>query len=198
MEGTVTMGSRHPDPPSDLATKALPIETLPNGTAIFRIHRTALRAKFFGRSSDWRFNSPDGSYGTLYAAISPEAAFAETLLRGRGTLIAESELKERSCCTFTITRELRLVRLHGPSMTTIGATAAVTAGPYAVSQGWSSSFFYHPDVPDGILYRATHDKLAVALFDRAQDAIGDGVSAPLLSDPTFLGGILDHYGAALK
>jgi hypothetical protein len=194
------MESPPPDPPSDLHSRPLPLEILGVGRAIYRIHKTTLTSKYFGKSADNRFDAPDASYRTFYAALTAEAAFAETLLRGTGSLVAESELNIRSLCRFALVRELRLVRLHGPFMARIGVTAAVTAGHYDTSQRWSKAFWLHPQRPDGILYKATHDndKFALALFDRAQHAIDGGTTAPLLSDKRLLGQILDHYQASIR
>ena len=194
-------GSGPTYPPSDLALRALPIQILDRHTKIFRIHRTALGAKFFGASADWRFDDPNKSYGTLYAGLTPEIAFAETLLRGKGTLIAEAELKLRSLCTFTVRDDIRLVELHGKRMFKIDANANVTSGlPYNASQAWSSAFHHHPDAPDGIVYRGTRDnsQFALVLFDRAKHKIDDGASFPLMQDKTALGVLLDRYEAGLS
>jgi hypothetical protein len=42
-------------------------------------------------------------------------------------------------------------------------------GPYDVTWPWSAAFHAHPDVVDGICYRARHDDsgFAIALFERA-------------------------------
>ena len=194
------MGSRSPKPPSDLHTKTLPLEVWSAGRNLYRIHRTVNVPKFFGRSGDWRFDAPDASYGTLYVATSPEAAFAETLLRGSGGFVALSELEARSLCKFTVVRELRLVRLYGPNMSSLGATAAVSSGDYVASRQWSRALWSHPEQPDGILYRATfdNDRFAVVLFDRAEAEIDPGATTKLLSDIKLLGRILDQYRASIR
>lgn len=194
-------GSGATYPPADLASRPLPIQIIDQHSTIYRIHRTALGAKFFGASGDWRFDDPNKSYGTLYAGLSPEIAFAETLLRGKGALIAETELKLRSLCTFTVNEDLVLVELHGKRMYKIDANASVTSGlPYDASQAWSSAFYRHPDTPDGIVYRGTRDNslFAIVLFDRARHKIDDGASIPLMQDKTALGALLDRYEAGLS
>jgi hypothetical protein len=194
------MDSRLPDHPSDLDKRPLPLETVGAGRELFGIHLTTLTPKFFGQSGTWRFDAPDKSFGTLYAALTPEAAFAEALFRGPGSVVSQTEIEIRSLCRLTLTRVLRLVRLHGPSLSRLGATAAVTSGPYATSQRWSRALHSHPESPDGILYRATHDndQFSVAIFHRAEGGIDCGTTAPLLSDANLLGQILDHYGASLR
>ncbi|WLC16653.1 RES family NAD+ phosphorylase [Bradyrhizobium diazoefficiens] len=185
-------------PPADLNERRLPVEEIPAGEAFFRMHRTALGAKFFGRTG-WRFDSPGRAFGTLYAARTAEIAFAETLLRGQRPIVAESELHIRSFCEFRLQRVVRLVKLHGPSLIAIGATAAVTSGSYDVSQAWAQALHDHPDQPDGILYRSArdNDRFALALFERAAAALDLGTSTPVMADPARLGGILDHYSASL-
>jgi hypothetical protein len=86
-------------------------------------------------------------------------------------------------------------------MISIGANASVTSGvDYSCSKRWSLALYNHPAQPDGILYRATHDNngLAVALFDRAGNALDAGTTAPLLSDLVLLGRILERYKASIR
>lgn len=77
---------------------------------------------------------------------------------------------------------LRLARMHGPGLRQMKATAAVVQGSYDVTWAWSHALHEHPDRVDGIVYRARHDDddLAVALFERARDAIAVLDSTPLL------------------
>src|ERR1700680_1119030 len=195
------MGDPAPEPPSDLHKRSLPLEILSSGLVIHRVHATAKAAKFFGRSGDWRFDSPDGSYGTLYATKSEHGCFVETLPRGLNGFVAQSELYKRAFCRFTLQREMKVVRLYGPYMSGIGATAAVTSSPdYRLCQRWSQAFYSHTQAPDGILYKCNYDndELALALFDRAADAIDSGSSTPILNDLALLGSILDRYKASLR
>jgi RES domain len=188
------------DPPPDLHSRTLPIELLGVGHTIYRIHKTSNPPKFFGRSGDWRFDAPDRKYGVLYAATTPAAAFAETLLRGPGGFVAISELETRSLCKFTVVQEIALVSIYGPHLFTLAATAAVTSGAYGTSQRWSEALWTHPQEPHGVIYRATHDNnnMALALFDRAARMIDDGESIPLMDDTRLLGRILDEYRAAVR
>jgi hypothetical protein len=201
MAGTAKMADgAPPDPPGDLSSRKLPIHRINTGRKLFRVHKSAYGAKFFGRSGNWRFDDPMSSYGTLYAALTPYAAFAETLPRGTGTLVATPELAVRSLCSFTTVRTIRLAPLYGRHLAAVEANAAVTSGPYECSQQWSRALHERPDRPDGIAYRASHDndELAVVIFERAAAAIDDGSSTELLADPRLLGEMLDHYRAALR
>lgn len=189
-----------PEPPGNLSTRSLPNYQVSVGSKLFRIHMTTKGAKYFGRSADWRFDDPASKYGTLYAGLRPHVAFAEVLLRGSGALVALSELDIRSLCSFTALRTVNLVPMHGRHLAELGANASVTSGPYALSQRWSRALHDHPERPDGIAYRATHDndEFAVVVFERAATAIDDGSSIPLLGDPILLGEMLDHYHAAIR
>jgi hypothetical protein len=189
-----------PEPPADLSARRLPIFEIPALSTLYRIHKSANDARYFGRSASWRFDDPRSDYGTLYAGLLPRVAFAETLLRGPGSLVTITELALRSMCRFTATRAIGLVPLHGRHLVAMGATASVTSGPYSVARRWSRALYDHPDCPDGIVYRASHDndELAVVVFERAGDAIDRGESRGLLTDTGLLGGMLDHYRAALR
>ena len=182
-----------------LADIDLPVEVIAKGTVLQRIHRTALDPIHFGRGPTFRFDSPDKSYGVLYAARSDRLAFAETLLRGKESLVAQSEIEIRSLCALTLLDDLALVRLHGPGLRIMRTDASATSGSYKNSGRWSAALHEHRDGPDGILYRGTrdNDELAVALFERASAKVEKGTSVPLLDDPSRLGAILDHYGAGL-
>jgi hypothetical protein len=172
------------------------------GTRIHRIHQTRYAAKHFGRSGEWRFDAPDKkSFGTLYAGLSAEVAFVETILRGRGCYVAQAELDVRSFCTFVTKRALKLVSLYGASLTKLKATAAISSGPaYDISQNWAHAFWSHSDRPDGIVYRSTHDDdhHALVLFDRASAAIDDGMSIIIMDDTAQLAKILNRYDASLR
>jgi hypothetical protein len=65
---------------------------------------------------------------------------------------------------------VNLVKLAGPGLARIGATAEVVHGglPYDVPQAWSKAIYKHPTKLDGIAYRARHDDdaLCYAFFDR--------------------------------
>jgi hypothetical protein len=186
-------------PPAHLAELALPSETLLPGATLYRLHPTERGPKHFGRAALGRFDSPIASFGTLYAGLSPNVAFAETLIRGKGSLIASSELALRSLCVFRVLNRLRLVKLCGPALTKLHASADISSGPIAVSQQWAQALHDHPDSVDGVVYRAKYDndELAIALFERSHASIDEGTSKPLLDDNSLLASILDHYELAL-
>ena len=160
-----------PRPPPDLSRRQPVFAVLPAGSIVHRFHSAAYEAIFFDRSRDSRFNSPDGSYGVLYTAEARTGAFAETFLRDPGQTVLPADLLARKAYTgLTVTRALRLIRLTGPGLARLGATAEVAHGglPYDIPQIWSAALHAHPAAPDGIAYTARHDdeSLCYALFDR--------------------------------
>jgi hypothetical protein len=111
-----------------------------------------------------------------FAAREPFGAFAETFLRQPGrTLIDASLLRRKAYVRLEITNDLRLIRLAGPSLAILGATAEVVHGglPYDAPQVWSKALFEHPLHPDGIAFYARHDDegLCYAIFDRARGSV---------------------------
>jgi hypothetical protein len=146
------------------------------GEKLYRFYTALWEPIFFDRSKTGRFNAPDGSYGVLYAAKTPAGAFAETFLRTPGRTLIDLELLHRKAYVrLAASRKLTLIRLAGPGLARLGATAEVTHSglPYDVAQAWSEALFGHPIAADGIAYHARHDdaELCYALFDRAADAI---------------------------
>jgi hypothetical protein len=143
---------------------------------VHRFYAAGYQPIFFDASSEGRLNSPDGGYGVLYAARETFGAFAETFLRKPGrTLIDPGLLQGKAYVRLEITNDLNLIRLAGPSLAILGATAEVIHGglPYDAPQAWSKALFEHPLRPDGIAYYARHDDeaLCYAIYDRARGSV---------------------------
>jgi hypothetical protein len=190
----------HFEPPADLASRALPIETIAPGTALYRLHRSDLGALHFGKTGHNRFDDPQSIFGVCYLALSLEGAFAETCLRAVGaTLLSYNFLAERSVTTLVAARTLRLVSLHGPGLAAVGATSIISSGIHATAQAWSRALHDHSDAPDGLSYRANHDngEHCIALFEHTADALSETASDPLTADRKRLGVLLDRYKVAL-
>jgi hypothetical protein len=137
----------------------------------FRIHRASHGCLYFGKTASERFDDPLGRYGVLYAALQPEAAFAEVFLRRLSLmLVAELDLQERAL------GEIACHRLHCVDLSAAGLRRVscdnrlATEKPYQTTQQWSRAFFEHPQQPDGIVYRSRHNPQfkCLALFDRCQ------------------------------
>lgn len=194
------MLSRSGLPPSDLPHLDLPLEIIRPDAILYRIHRTDHGPKFFGQTGKWRFDSPSTTFGTMYAGLSPSVAFAETLIRGQGSLVASSELEIRSLCRFRVVRSLNVVKLYGPALTKLQIGSEVATGDMAVSRSWAQALHDHPQAPDGIMYRSRYDndEFAVALFSRCALSLDGGISQGLTDDAKLLGSIFDRYDLALK
>jgi hypothetical protein len=178
-----------PEPPPDLPSRRLTLRSLGAGTELWRVHDLQRGAIWFGpgegRPPAHRFDAPGGEFRVCYVGLSPEASFAETFLRNPGRrLLDVSLLATRSLTSLTVTRRLRVARLHGPEMARLGATAEVAHGSrYDLSRRWSLALWSHPQRPDGILYTSRHDDVepCLALFgDRCADALEEGERQPLL------------------
>lgn len=190
-----------PLPPPDFASRDLPVEEIPNGARLIRIHRRDLDPLFFGSTGSNRFDDPTTSYGVCYLATTLEGAFAETCLRSVGArFVAMSFLEARSFSEVKVTAPLRLVSLHGPGLAQIGATGAVTSGPHAVAQRWSQAIHDHPRAPDGIAYRSNHDngEICVALFEHVSAHLEPVVPPqPMTQDRDRLAKLLARYKVGL-
>src|SRR5262245_34027159 len=94
------LSGRLPAPPPDLCSRELPLTRISG--ALYRIHRLNFSGLFFGKSGRSRFDDPQKQFGVLYAALKPEAAFAEALLRQLDQMvISESALAE---CALSVIR----------------------------------------------------------------------------------------------
>lgn len=196
-----------PPPPPDLSRRALAVREIAPGTVLYRIHRTKVDALYFGPRTDLkergRWDAPDDSYGVCYVAEEGHTAFSETFLRelDREEVAESGDLAPRSLARIQANRTLVLAQMHGPGLRRMKATAAVVQGSYDLTWAWSHALHAHPDRVDGITYRARHDDddLAIALFDRARDAVTVLGSTPLLdlSLSVALGAWLDRYDIAL-
>jgi hypothetical protein len=165
-----------PLPPANLATRTPRLVRVNAGATLHRFFSQAFEPIHFDRSSGGRLNAPDASYGVLYAAETVNGAFAETFLRQPGRQQIPSDLLARKAqVRLRVTRELILVRLAGPGLAAVGATAEITHGgpPYGAAQAWSAALRAHPIDADGIAYTARHDdsELCYAIYDRAHDAV---------------------------
>lgn len=190
-----------PLPPADLDRRSPELVTLPAGEAFHRFYTAKWNPVFFDSSREGRFNAPDTSYGVLYAAKGVDGAFAETFLRNPGrTLIDDMLLRRKAYVRLSSSRALTLIRLAGPGLARLGATAEVAHSglPYTVPQAWSLALLRHPIGADGIAYHARHDDTAVcyALFDRAASAVEE-LERVVDLDQEWFWTIADRYGVGL-
>lgn len=165
-----------PLPPADLNNRSPEFITLAAGTIVHRFYTAKYEPIYFDKSLDGRLNAPDASYGVLYVAKDAKGAFAESFLRQPGrTLLSADLLSSKSYVRLQVSADLTLIKLAGPGLAVLGATAEVTHGglPYDAAQAWSKALSQHKTTPHGIAYYARHDdeELCYAIFDRAQDAL---------------------------
>jgi hypothetical protein len=174
---------------------------IPAGAVIHRFYTARFEPVFFDTSRAGRLNAPDGSYGVLYAAAGPDGAFAETFLRQPGrTLLASDFIASKAYVRLGVRRALRLIKLSGPGLARLGATAEVIHGglPYDVPQAWSKALRSHPAAPHGIAYNARHDDeaLCYAIFDDAAAAIVE-VDRDVTLDADWFWAMAEPYGVGL-
>ncbi len=190
-----------PLPPPDLASRDPVLITLEADETVHRFFTTAYEPIHFDRSRDGRLNAPDGSYGVLYAAKEARGAFAETFLREPGrNLVASDLLARKAYVQLRVTRPLLLIKLAGPGLARLGATAEVVHGglPYDVPQVWSAVLREHPLQAAGIAYYARHDDeaLCYALYDHASEAVEE-VRREILLDTDWFWNLAEPYGVGL-
>ncbi|RBP15542.1 RES domain-containing protein [Roseiarcus fermentans] len=165
-----------PRPPPDLHRRSPDLLDVATGSTLHRFYTAAFDPIHFDRSGAGRFNAVDASHGVLYCAMSVAGGFAETFLRTPGrTLIDPAFLRRKAYVRLAVVAPLRFVRLYGPGMAKIGATAEVAHGglPYILPQSWAKAIADHPIRPDGLVYHARHDdtELCCAIFDRASACV---------------------------
>ncbi|MBM3505630.1 MAG: RES domain-containing protein [Alphaproteobacteria bacterium] len=187
-------------PPSDFAGRDLPLETIPAGTRLIRIHLNTRPPLHFGSTGRNRFDDPKKAYGVCYLAMSIEGAFAETCLRDVGAhLVALTFLEARSFSQIEVTTPLRLAALHGAGLARIGATSTVSSGAHGVAQRWSRAVHEHPAAPGGIAYRSNLDngEICVAVFERVAGHLKPGAPQPITADRAKLAVLLARYDVGL-
>ncbi len=195
-----------PRPPADLGQRQLPLSEVAVGTLLYRIHRTRADPLYFGRQTDparrQRWDSPDASYGVCYLALESHIAFAETMLRDLSLeIVHQDDVNVRSLALVEVRTPLRLVEMHSEHLRPLGADASVVQGSYDVTWEWSAALHAHPEMPEGIRYRARHDDsgFSVALFERAERKIHCAASTPL-GEPSLAAELarwLDRYKVSL-
>lgn len=164
----------------------------------------------FRRNAWFRFDSPDGGFGVLYAAFNLETAFVEAILRdkpvtgrrGNSIPIAYSELVRRRVITFESGSSkiaLRLIRLTGDGLAAAGVDNRISSiDDYDLTRKWAKALHDHPVKADGILYvsRYSGTGLSVALFDRCDKKLQVATETPLLSHPDFAD-VADRFRLAI-
>ena len=135
-----------PEPPSDLATRRLPILRRAVGETFLRVHRNTDGPLWFGwdagtatfRVATNRFDSPGRRYGVLHVAATRDGAFAESVGRVPRVFRSDDELAALRLTSISLTRDIRVVDLHGgAAVGAMGATGVVGVGPQSLARRWS-------------------------------------------------------------
>ena len=167
-----------PLPPLNFDKRTPNLVVVTQNTVLYRFYTAAFAPIFFDKSTGGRLNSPNASYGVLYAARSMSGAFAETFLRQPGRQsIAIDLINRKGLVNMVATRALTFCALTGPGLAKLGATAEVTHSglPYDCPQLWSKEIHAHSSGVDGIVYKARHDDAedCFAIFDRAASGLAE-------------------------
>jgi hypothetical protein len=113
-----------------------------------------------------RFDTFDGTYAYTYLGSDPSAAIAETICRdlpldGTPRFALWSSVIGRRLTTVEITRELRVLKLHGAQLTQVQAPLALTkceSDQYEVTRRWAARLLdWFPDIA-GFQFRPRHDE----------------------------------------
>lgn len=179
---------------------ALPLDIIPAGTVLARVHRAANGPVFFGPGAGnpptYRFDSLAGTFGVLYVGAGLPGALVETLLRNpRRRMVAYHDVVSRASSELRCPRDLRLVDLHGAGLQQLGLDNAISTGPYGPCGAWADALWAHPEAPDGIAYHSRHDprEICLAIFERPGLKFTAAPAAPLLDQLPNLAAILGAY-----
>lgn len=154
-------------PPVDFAGRTVTVVEFDK--PIFRSHSTTRHPVFFGKTRQYRFDAPDGSYGVLYAGADIFCAFVESIIKNPNSrVVTTTELKNKAIAELTGARALRLVDLTlSGALVRIGADSRLFSADREAAQLWSKALHDHPALADGLLYPSRLDPVrqAIALFD---------------------------------
>lgn len=182
----------------------LPLDVVPAGAALARVHRKSDHPVFFGpgpgKAPTWRFDSPSGAFGVFYVGMGLAGALLETLLRNpRRKMVAHGDVTSRASSELRCSRDLRLVRLHGPGLQRLGCDNAISTGPYDPCGAWADALWAHPEAPCGIAYPSRHDEreICLAIFERPGLHFTATAPIDLTDQLPKLASILGEYGKSI-
>jgi hypothetical protein len=115
-------------------------------------------------------------------------------------MVATTEIADRAATELTCRCEVRVVKLYGAGLQTVGTDNAISTGPYEPRGLWSDALWSHSDCPDGIAYQSRHDsnELCIALFQRPALELEVKATRPLMSMLKEVAALLDRYGKSLS
>lgn len=135
---------------------------------------------YFSKKKEYRFDDPDKGFGVFYAAVQPDAAFAESyghdvsnVPNNANKVVSEQELEQRHVFVVGI-KALRLAMFCGEGLPFLNLDGNIcTMADYEIPQQWAKWTHQHPQHYDGILYHARHlpSVECIALFERANSKV---------------------------
>jgi hypothetical protein len=95
---------------------------------------------------------------------------------------------------------LRIVRLYGSGLQTVGTDNSISTGPYEPCGLWSDALWDHPDRPDGLAYQSRHDssEICLAIFEKANVRLRAKENHTLSSMLSDVATVLDSYGKSVS
>jgi hypothetical protein len=194
-----------PLPPGWLASATLPIQPIPAGTTLYRVHRSTHGSVFFGPGAGnpptYRFDSLSGTFGVFYVGLGVAGALVETLLRNPARKMVDyTDIDSRALTLVHSDRDLKLVRLHGNGLQQIGCDNAISTGPYDPCGAWSDALRAHRSKPDGIAYQSRHDpgEICLALFERSDLALISDKTTELRDMLSTVANMLSSYAKSIS
>lgn len=184
------------------------LETLAAGSFLIRIHHRDNGPIWFGPKPGldpvYRFDAPGGEYRTLYAAMTLEGAFVETILHGKAgqTILDRAVVNARSWSELQLSRSLKLAKLHEDGLFWHGTDSRISSA-LVYAEPRRIALALHNECPDldGITYRSRHNngEVCLALFDRVQLVDLVPQSARLFATETAeLSRLMDKYGVSFS
>jgi hypothetical protein len=136
----------HPEPTRDLENSEPLLAELSIGAILSRLHNRRRSPLFFGRTGGNRFDSPDRSYGVLYAGLDEYCSFVETYGQTTGIrTVTSTALEGRHLAHLELLRPMKLIDLsNSEGLARAGADSRLFRSSHAVAQRWSDAFREHP------------------------------------------------------
>ena len=185
-------------PPRNFPLLPLIIEDVEPGTLVRMGSRDPASHCRFRRQARYRFDSPDRSFGVMYATFDLATAFAETVLRDKpmhsdDVILDYRDLEARVVIELKRgpdNRPLRLIKLYDEGLAAAHTDNQISARDhYPTTQRWAQIFHAHSIAADGIVYMSRYmgARKSVALFDRCAAAVATGPATALLEHRDFAG-----------
>ena len=148
-----------------MSPSAFPRRTLRGDATVYRIHKSAKSPWWFSSTGDGRFDPVGTGMGACYLAETQLGAWIEVFRKN--TLLAETEIAQRSLLAVTLKRDLRLADITSRRALSFGVTAALGANEqYEQSHAFAVRAL--EDGFAGIRYFIRHDpaqkRYGLALF----------------------------------